>query len=1072
MAFFVAAGRRLIGTAFGVGGPAVPPSNVVIQETPENSGGEEPEEINPAFSFKTTRSAIVQIDPAGAQNARDQYISSVLNWSTAGFVGRREMTQNESASSLQLARKDATLLHISIGVYNVEDVIEVIQNAADSAGFSIYSHKGARVLGNRCTIKFGCDHGRKRYGSDKVRETKVLHKDLEAIVKDSCRKKRATRVSDGYKPAEKNQSRLKSTECKFQFSIIAYQQKLKFDQTQCADWHLCSHGNSVAEFKHSSHTWRGTKIIISTVAKQYILHHCSVSSVQAICVQLQRIHNLDITLSRLRWLISSNGETAVSKRQDKLNGQSGAAMASIRQLLLTKNSQVIILGIHVTTGERSTIVATLSSGGDSIEFDAKGYDSGESILPRPIADPDLDRVIHVQGECFFVHSQVWNYLDDVKLFRAYPQVLQMDAQANVNRTTDGFNVVGVCGNYHNIVLLRSFIGDQRSTTFRWIFYVAFLYLLGKEALLTVRIILVDGCSAVIGELQAMCQPGGLFSNAKLLRCIFHLLIDAWDRQFGHAMQELWFKEYKQYLFRLRCSESAEEFELCSDFVMRKAAGCDDAGFPRISVIKFIVQRFHHAEDWVLYSHIHTCTRGCLATCRCESEHGHSRNAGVNAQCSWGLTVSRYDGIRSARKRRLLRWIARQLDGTLARGPTNAEDTTLSAHDLYVLDLELLPWLLDTFEEQALLGRVAGMRCKYVESDTGPADKVCFSVYFEDADEEEAIAADMARTEPKNSDSEDDGDEEIEDEAEASEKRRCVDTEEDDETWTSEMQDQLDTVLELGLKEEMSFVYKRVRRVALKLDPKDRSKMIMSCNCGFPNRIGCACRHIFCVIFTIMKQNSVVIDGAHSVTNLCSCTSSPRTCADCMQSPHYKPFKWGSVDLRWLVNLDIGSKIKYHATLRPDFDAASAFPSIHKGTFFPRIPASIINNFTRNNDVVDPRVVPKNGIPDANTVEISDRASPPPPPARADRSSNRRPGSIREEVPTLPRLISDLERIWARSERLKDSKLLTKRTEARKIMLAGMRAMDDQVSALHPDLEPKRLQRYFSKRDYFIGNANR
>ena len=65
MAFFLAAGCRLIGTAFGVGGAAVPPSkSVIIQETPENSGDEEPEEINPAFSFKTTRSAIVQLVPA------------------------------------------------------------------------------------------------------------------------------------------------------------------------------------------------------------------------------------------------------------------------------------------------------------------------------------------------------------------------------------------------------------------------------------------------------------------------------------------------------------------------------------------------------------------------------------------------------------------------------------------------------------------------------------------------------------------------------------------------------------------------------------------------------------------------------------------------------------------------------------------------------------------------------------------------------------------------------------------------------------------------------------------------
>ena len=1069
----VAAGRRLIGTAFGCAGAEPRPN--VIQETPENSDDEEPPSDDsgpnsPVFLFKTTPSDIGV--PADAQNGRDQYMSSVLNWSTAGFFGLLEMNQLQRGSSSQLSRKDATLQHISIGVHNVQDIMEVIQNAADSAGFSVYSHKGARVLGNRCTIKFGCDHGRKRYGKDDVRETKVLQKDLDAIVKDSCRKKRATRLNDGFKPAERVQSRLKSTECAFQFSIIAYQHSTTFTQTMRTDWHLCSHGNCKNNFTHSSHTWRGSKIIMSLEAKKYILDHCSLHSVQSICVQVQRIYNLDLTLSRMRWFISSNGQTAVNKRQDMLHGQSGDAMASIRQLIKTKNSQVIILAIDVTNGEQSTIKASLSATENAIDFEVTTYDSGVGISrPMMMTTPDPDRVIHVHGTCFFVHSQVWNYLDDTKLFAAYPHVIQMDAQANVNRTTDGFNVVGVCGNYHNIVLLRSFIGDQRAVTFRWIFDVAFLYLLGKAVLNRVRLILVDGCTAVIGELQALCQPHGLFGSAKLLRCIFHLLIDSWDRQFGHAMQEPWFKEYKQYLFRLRCCESIAEFQLCADYVMRKAAGCDNATFPAISVIKFIMQRVRNAEDWVLYSHIHTCTRGCLATSRCESEHGHSRNAGVNARCSWALAISRYEGIRAARKTRLMRWIRRQLDGTLARGPTNPDDTTLSANDLTGLDSELLPWLLDTFEEQALLGRVLGMRCIYVETAAGASDKVVFAVYFEDADQEEAIAADRARTRPGNSDSEESG-EGSEDDAPGSAKRLCTVQNEDnvtneDETWTDEMQKELEELVESPLTEEMKFVYKRVRRVAFKMDPRDPSKMIISCNCGFPNRIGCACRHILCVIFTVLKQNRVDIDG-HSVTSLCSCTSSPRTCTECMRLPHHKEFEWDNFDLRSLVNLDIGSKVKYHATLQPNFDSTSLFPAIHDGTFFPRIAASIMHKFARNNDVVDPHAVPKIGIPDANSAEISERGSSPAPPPTGDRRRH----AVREEVPTLPRLVSDLERIWARTERLKDSKLSFKRTEARKIMLAAMRSMDDQVSSLHPDLEPKRMQRYFSRRDYYLGNAHR
>ena len=1082
----VAAGVRFVSHALFGGGAALPHTRrEVVEETPVNSGDEESQVIaetasnSSSFSFKTTPSSIeFEGGQTGRVWRRHEYLRSVLNWSTSGFVGRHQMNQLRTDSSSDLSRKDAALQHISIGVYNVQEVMEMVQNAADCAGFSVYAHRGARVHGNRCSIKFGCDHGRQRYGKSAVRDAKVLQKDLDTIVKDSCRKKRTIRENDGYKAAAKIQSRLKSTQCNFEFTIIAYQQSVTFNVDLSTDWHLSSHGNAVHNFTHSTHTWRGSRIIMSAEAKQYILSHCSLNSVQSICIQVQRLHNLDLTLSRVRYVISSSGQSAV-QRQELLDGQSGAAMASIRQLLNTKNSKVIILAIDVSSGERSTVIASLSATGNAINFEVSSYNGGEGTgyVSRPIPNPDLDRVIDVHGISYFVHTQAWNYLDDTKLFATYPQVMQMDAQANVNRSTDGFNVVGVCGNYHNIVVLRSFIGDQRAPTFRWMFNVAFPYLLGKDVLLRVRIILVDGCTAVIGELQACCSPNGVFGRAKLLRCVFHLLIDAWDRQFGSGMGEIWFQEYKQYLFKLRSCETIEEFKLCADFVMRKAAGCNIETFPNISVIKFIMQRVHDAEDWVLYSHIHTCTRGCLATCRCESEHGHSRKAGVNARCSWVLAITRYEGIRGARKTRLMRWIRRQLDGSLARGPTNPDDTTLCLPQFVLLDAELLPWSLDTFEEQALLGRVQGLRCQYIESATAFSDKITFAVYFEgDDQQEEEIVADRARTEPKNSDSEEEKEEIEDDDLDSpSVKRPCASEKNEDENWTAEMQKELEEIVECPLKEEMKFVYKKVRRVAMRIDPKDPMKLILSCTCGYPNRIGCACRHIFCVLFTVLKSNRVELDSFHSVTNLCSCTSSPRTCSTCMQSPHYKKFEWGpNFDFLSLVNLDIASKVKYHAMLRPNFDAVSLFPTLHDSTFFPRIAASIMHTFARNNNVVNSRVIPKIGIPDANTGllnDTSDRESSPPPPPTGH-GVRRRHASVREEVPTLARLVSDLERIWGRTDRLKDSKSLAKRTEARKLMLSIMRGMEDQVSSLHPDLEPQRMQRYFSKRDYYVGNAAR
>ena len=88
--------------------------------------------------------------------------------------------------------------------------------------------------------------------------------------------------------------------------------------------------------------------------------------------------------------------------------------------------------------------------------------------------------------------------------------------------------------------------------------------------------------------QVCCSPGDLFANAKMLRCIFHLFIDAWDRKFGFGMMGPWFQEYKSYLFRLKVANHMRNLKKCTDFVLRKAAGSQHGTFPNISVLKFIM----------------------------------------------------------------------------------------------------------------------------------------------------------------------------------------------------------------------------------------------------------------------------------------------------------------------------------------------------------------------------------------------------------------------------------------------------------------------------------------------------
>jgi hypothetical protein len=1074
MANIFEAGRRLIGQALFGSAAAAPgseqPRRNIVQETPPHSDEESssleestPAIGNPIFSFKVETSAVAVMN---GENGRDHYLTSVLNWATVGSAGRLRMNQVMKGVDDKSSTISASLHHVSIGSYTVQEVTSLIQNAADSAGFSLYSHKGARVHGNRCTIKFGCDHGRKRYGKDAVRDLLTFEKDLDTVVSSSCRKKRTTRPNHGYNPALTKRSRLKSTDCNFQFSIISYQVDTSFKVETHSTWHLSSHGKCSHNFNHNSHTFRGTRILLHPTAKQYVLDHCHLHAVQTLSVQLQRIYNLDISINRVRWIINTNGKASGTDRA-VLEGQSGAAAASIRQLLQTKNSMVVMLLINITDGQLFTAKATLSSSGKEVQFEKNIYKDRDGGRMIPMQNPDVDRVIHIDGDCFFVHTQVWNYLDDLKLFAAYSQALAMDAQANVNRSTDGFNVVGICGNYHNIVVLRSFIGDQTAQTFRWMFHVAFLYLLGKPLCLRVTTILVDGCTAVLGELQVCCSPGGTFGNAKILRCIFHLFIDAWDRKFGFAMKEPWFQEYKSHLFQLKNCESQEEFEEYSNYVLRKAAGCEDDTFPNISVMKFIMARVKNEDAWVLYAHINVCTRGCSSSSRCESEHGHSRNAGVNARCSWCLTITRYENIRSARKQRLLRWINRQLDGTLARGPTNASETTLSLEHLSTLDGELLPWMLDTIEEQALLGRVSGLRCDYIERTA--EGKHVFAVYFEDDGVEEVAAPDRYRSEPRNSDSDNDGGDEDGDSEDSGKRSRDEDT--DTEQWTVDMQKELERLSEIPLEQSTKFVYKKIRRVAIRKDPKDASRVMISCSCGFQHRIGCACRHIFCALFTILKAKPVSLEYGATIVNLCRCTSAPVACEACIGQPHYRKFEWGQFDLLNLVNLDIGSKLKYHAALHPTVDASKLFPEQNVcrfGSFWPRIPGSIMSMFGAHNDPVNPRLVPKSGLPEGQSrhdQEEEEDASPPPTQPHARRR-------IREEVPTLFKAINDIERIWSRTDRLKNSRDAPKKTEARVLIRTTLRSLEEAIIALHPDFAPKRTERFYSKRDYYIGKARR
>lgn len=652
----------------------------------------------------------------------------------------------------------------------------------------------------------------------------------------------------------------------------------------------------------------------------------------------------------------------------------------------------------------------------------------------------------------------------MKLFASYPQVVQMDCQANVNQKTDGFIVVGICGNYHNVTVLKSFVGSQKSETFRWILLTAFPFLVLNCA--RIRTILTDGCQALIGEIRAECHPGGMFPQAIMLRCIFHFLIDAFDREFGYGMQTPWFQYVKKGLFRLRACESREEFEDCREFVLRTCAGFDVPEFPKRSVIKFIMSRLANPEDWVLFAHVSCETRGCQSTQACESEQGHSRNTGVNARCSFLVTIIRYERLLTCRMKKLLRWVNRQLDGTLARGVTNESESTLSIALLKRLDAEMLPWMLDTVEEQMLLGR-GDLRCVYTASN---GSRHTFSVWYEgekhdtdDAHKLQTAVHGAGSSDDENGDVSGDGGD-YGDDGHEEPKRRKIDSH--DENWTDEIEAELDQILSNPVSVETEFMFRKVRRVVAMVDPKDASNVLLSCSCGYHKRIGVACRHIWCLLFTILKAVPVLLEGTHRVRSMCNCVQKPTTCPTCMESPHYSKFDWEqfpTFDFFKMVNMDVGNKVKYHAILHTHAPTENLFPVIHSTVFYPRIPASLFRKFLEDNDPEGMDRVPTSGLPLNNDQQDNpdhdDRDQGVSGASKIRHSSDR---THRQEVPTYARVFNKLEAIWDRTQRLKKDAC----NSTKSLILTTLNSLEEQILSQHPDLQPKRT------RDKYLGIARK
>jgi MULE transposase domain len=116
-----------------------------------------------------------------------------------------------------------------------------------------------------------------------------------------------------------------------------------------------------------------------------------------------------------------------------------------------------------------------------------------------------------------------------RLFRAFPEVVGVDGTHETNNEGRPLLTLSVKDSNGNvIVVVRCFAPNERSWLFRWLFQEAIPVLLGKDTLQLVKLIMTDGDSQEMTQVDYAIDR--FFVNAIRTRCGWHLVHQGWRRE--------------------------------------------------------------------------------------------------------------------------------------------------------------------------------------------------------------------------------------------------------------------------------------------------------------------------------------------------------------------------------------------------------------------------------------------------------------------------------------------------------------------------------------------------------------
>jgi hypothetical protein len=253
-----------------------------------------------------------------------------------------------------------------------------------------------------------------------------------------------------------------------------------------------------------------------------------------------------------------------------------------KQELKTTSADRLLLGL--CEDKHDHIVLTHQTVGDAMAVHKNIGSTLEAELAFTTFWPEPERssmraFISAQRSCrkipidqdLFV-AVLWVTKGEKEMFRKFPNVVKIDTTFGTNdRSMPLLSVTGLNSNGNTFTIARAYIPNEQSWVFRWILSHALPQLLGVEAMKRIVVILSDGDSTEIAQINHLLDE--LCPQAHRLRCGWHLVDRGWERLIYHIPKDPFrskfrlFETTRRILFSWTYSwmtpscETKEEFSL-------------------------------------------------------------------------------------------------------------------------------------------------------------------------------------------------------------------------------------------------------------------------------------------------------------------------------------------------------------------------------------------------------------------------------------------------------------------------------------------------------------------------------